>query len=61
MALTVALRSVGRTPLEGIVAGIGAGKPVKRDRLVFDRAYVGYTGALRLVEDIYSVILSDFQ
>ena len=31
------------------------------DRLLFDRSYVGYTGALRLVEDIYSVILSDFQ
>ncbi|BCS53624.1 nitrogenase component 1 [Geobacter sp. SVR] len=31
------------------------------DRLVFDRSYVGYTGALRLVEDIYSAILSDFQ
>lgn len=31
------------------------------DRLVFDRSYLGYTGALRLVEDIYSVILSDFQ
>lgn len=31
------------------------------DRLVFDRSYVGYTGALRLVEDIYSLILADFQ
>jgi len=31
------------------------------DRLVFDRSYVGYTGGLRLVEDIYSVILSDSQ
>lgn len=31
------------------------------DRLVFDRSYVGYTGGLRLVEDIYSAILSDFQ
>lgn len=31
------------------------------DRLVFDRHYVGFTGALRLVEDIYSVILGDFQ
>lgn len=31
------------------------------DRLVFDRSYVGYTGGLRLVEDIYSTILADFQ
>lgn len=31
------------------------------DRLVFDRSYVGYAGALRLVEDIYSLILADFQ
>lgn len=31
------------------------------DRLVFDRSYVGYTGALRLVEDIYSVVLADYQ
>ncbi len=31
------------------------------DRLVFDRSYVGYTGGLRLVEDIYSAIMSDFQ
>jgi nitrogenase molybdenum-iron protein beta chain len=31
------------------------------DRLVFDRNYVGYAGALRLIEDIYSLILGDFQ
>ena len=31
------------------------------DRLIFDRSYVGYTGGLRLVEDIYSSILADFQ
>lgn len=31
------------------------------DRLLFDRSYVGYTGGLRLVEDIYSAILADFQ
>ncbi len=31
------------------------------DRLVLDRSYVGYNGALRLVEDIYSVVLADFQ
>lgn len=31
------------------------------DRLVLDRSYVGYEGALRLVEDIYSIILADFQ
>lgn len=31
------------------------------DRLVLDRSYVGYKGALRLVEDIYSVVLADFQ
>jgi nitrogenase molybdenum-iron protein beta chain len=31
------------------------------DRLALDRAYVGYRGALRLVEDIYSTVLSDFQ
>ncbi|HEY6008025.1 MAG TPA: nitrogenase component 1, partial [Geobacteraceae bacterium] len=44
--------------LNGFVLSVSM--PVS-DRLVFDRAYVGYTGALRLVEDIYSVILSDFQ
>ncbi len=31
------------------------------DRLVLNRAYVGYGGALRLVEDIYSLVLADFQ
>jgi len=31
------------------------------DRLVLNRSYVGYDGALRLVEDIYSLVLSDFQ
>lgn len=31
------------------------------DRLVLDRSYVGYKGALRLVEDIFSVVLADFQ
>jgi nitrogenase molybdenum-iron protein beta chain len=31
------------------------------DRMVLDRSYVGYDGALRLVEDIYSLVLDDFQ
>ncbi|MCX7923556.1 MAG: hydrogenase [Clostridia bacterium] len=31
------------------------------DRLVLNRSYVGYEGALRLVEDIYSLVLQDFQ
>lgn len=31
------------------------------DRLILDRSYVGYEGALRLVEDIYSLVLIDFQ
>ncbi|ADY57047.1 oxidoreductase/nitrogenase component 1 [Syntrophobotulus glycolicus DSM 8271] len=31
------------------------------DRMVLSRAYVGYEGALRLTEDIYSVILNSFQ
>ncbi len=31
------------------------------DRLILDRSYVGYSGALRLVEDIYSLVLDDFQ
>lgn len=31
------------------------------DRLALNRSYVGYQGALRLVEDIYSIVLSDFQ
>ena len=31
------------------------------DRLVLDRSYAGYEGALRLVEDIYTTVLADFQ
>lgn len=31
------------------------------DRVVLDRTYAGYSGALRLIEDVYSVILSSFQ
>ncbi len=31
------------------------------DRLVLNRTYAGYDGALRLTEDIYSVILGSFQ
>ncbi len=31
------------------------------DRMVLDRSYVGYDGAQRLIEDIYSVVLQDFQ
>lgn len=31
------------------------------DRLVLSRSFAGYEGALRLTEDIYSVILSSFQ
>ena len=31
------------------------------DRMVLNRSYVGYDGALRLVEDIYSLVLADFQ
>lgn len=31
------------------------------DRMVLSRSYVGYEGALRLTEDIYSVVLDDFQ
>ncbi|QDR79264.1 nitrogenase component 1 [Sporomusa termitida] len=31
------------------------------DRLALDRAYVGYQGGLRLAEDIYSLVLADFQ
>lgn len=31
------------------------------DRLVLNRSYAGYEGALRLVEDIYSIVLEDFQ
>ncbi len=44
--------------LNGFVLSVSM--PVS-DRLVFDRSYVGYTGGLRLVEDIYSVIMGDFQ
>ncbi|HWQ72710.1 MAG TPA: nitrogenase component 1 [Desulfitobacteriaceae bacterium] len=31
------------------------------DRLVLDRSYLGYEGALRLVEDIYTLVLEDYQ
>lgn len=31
------------------------------DRLVLDRAYVGYRGGLRLIEDIYASVLSTYQ
>lgn len=31
------------------------------NRLVLNRSYVGYEGALRLIEDIYSLVLEDFQ
>ncbi|WP_094606697.1 Nitrogenase molybdenum-iron protein beta chain [Sporomusa silvacetica DSM 10669] len=31
------------------------------DRLALNRAYTGYQGALRLTEDIYSLVLADFQ
>ncbi|MCX7745376.1 MAG: hydrogenase [Clostridia bacterium] len=31
------------------------------DRMILNRTYVGYDGALRLVEDIYSLVLADFQ
>ncbi|HBC91689.1 MAG TPA: hydrogenase [Pelotomaculum sp.] len=31
------------------------------DRMILNRTYVGYDGALRLVEDIYSLVLDDFQ
>jgi nitrogenase molybdenum-iron protein beta chain len=31
------------------------------DRLVLNSTYAGYDGALRLVEDIYSLVLADFQ
>lgn len=30
------------------------------DRLILDRSYVGYDGSLRLLEDIYSVVLETF-
>jgi nitrogenase molybdenum-iron protein beta chain len=35
---------------------IGISMPVSQ-RLILDRSYVGYDGALRLLEDIYSVVL----
>ncbi|MDR3349907.1 MAG: hypothetical protein LBO03_10005 [Acidaminococcales bacterium] len=31
------------------------------NRMVLDRSYVGYSGALRLVEDIYTLVLEDYQ
>lgn len=31
------------------------------DRMVLSRSYLGYEGALRLTEDIYSAVLEDFQ
>ncbi|WP_010235471.1 nitrogenase component 1 [Clostridium arbusti] len=31
------------------------------DRMVLSRSYLGYEGALRLTEDIYSAVLQDFQ
>ncbi len=31
------------------------------DRMVLNRSYVGYEGAQRLIEDIYTVVLQDFQ
>ena len=31
------------------------------DRMVLNRSYVGYDGALRLVEDIYTLVLDEFQ
>ncbi len=31
------------------------------DRMVLNRSYVGYDGAQRLIEDIYTVVLQDFQ
>lgn len=39
---------------------LSVGLPVT-DRLVLDRAYVGYQGGLRLVEDIYGAILESYQ
>jgi len=38
---------------------VGIGMPLV-DRLVLDRSYVGYEGALRLLEDIYGVVLETF-
>ncbi|MDR2005894.1 MAG: hypothetical protein LBP78_01435 [Acidaminococcales bacterium] len=31
------------------------------NRMVLDRSYAGYSGALRLVEDIYTLVLEDYQ
>jgi len=31
------------------------------DRLILNKTYAGYDGALRLVEDVYSLVLNDFQ
>jgi len=31
------------------------------DRMVLDRSYLGYDGGMRLIEDIYTVVLQDFQ
>jgi nitrogenase molybdenum-iron protein beta chain len=31
------------------------------DRLILNRSYVGYDGALSLVEDIYTLVMADFQ
>ncbi|MDP4177297.1 MAG: nitrogenase component 1 [Bacillota bacterium] len=39
---------------------LSVGTPVT-DRMVLSRTYVGYEGALRLTEDIYTVVLQDFQ
>lgn len=37
---------------------LNAGLPIP-DRLILDRTYVGYRGGLRLLEDIYSAVLSE--
>ncbi|MBQ1687745.1 MAG: hydrogenase, partial [Lachnospiraceae bacterium] len=31
-----------------------------QDKVVLDRTYVGYTGGIRLIEDIYTVAVSRF-
>ena len=31
------------------------------DRLVLDRAYFGYRGGLRLIEDLYGAVLGSYQ
>jgi nitrogenase molybdenum-iron protein beta chain len=38
---------------------VGIAMPVV-DRLILDRSYVGYEGALRLLEDIYGIVLETF-